>query len=62
MSTITKRQTFWRDHVLAAAAFEGTIAERVVTADKSAADAASGYVVPRSLFKTDLFGACSRHG
>lgn len=25
MSTITKRQTFWRDHVLAAAAFEGTI-------------------------------------
>ena len=27
MSTITKRQTFWRDHVLAAAAFEGTIVE-----------------------------------
>jgi len=24
MSTITKRQTFWRDHVLAAAAFDGT--------------------------------------
>jgi len=27
MSTITKRQTFWRDHVLAAAAFEGTIVQ-----------------------------------
>lgn len=25
MSTITKHQTFWRDHVLAAAAYEGTI-------------------------------------
>jgi len=27
MSTITKRQTYWRDHVLAAAAFDGTIVE-----------------------------------
>ena len=27
MSTITKRQLYWRDHVLAAAAFEGTIVE-----------------------------------
>ena len=27
MSTITKRQTYWRDHVLAATAFEGTIVE-----------------------------------
>jgi len=27
MSTITKRQRYWRDHVLAAAAFEGTIVE-----------------------------------
>ncbi|MFK8077442.1 MAG: hypothetical protein AB8B84_12720 [Granulosicoccus sp.] len=27
MSTITKRQTYWRDHVLAAAAFNGTIVE-----------------------------------
>ena len=27
MSTITKRQIYWRDHVLAAAAFDGTIVE-----------------------------------
>jgi len=27
MSTITKRQTYWRDHVLAAAVFKGTIVE-----------------------------------
>ena len=27
MSTITKRQTYWRDHVLAAAAFDGTIVQ-----------------------------------
>ena len=27
MSTITKRQTYWRDHVLAAAAFYGSIVE-----------------------------------
>jgi len=27
MSTITKRQSYWRDHVLAAAAFEGTIVQ-----------------------------------
>lgn len=27
MSTITKRQTYWRDHVLAAAAYDGTIVE-----------------------------------
>ena len=27
MSTITKRQTYWRDHVLAAAAFDGSIVE-----------------------------------
>ena len=27
MGTITKRQTYWRDHVLAAAAFDGTIVE-----------------------------------
>ena len=27
MRTITKRQTYWRDHVLAAAVFDGTIVE-----------------------------------
>lgn len=27
MSSISKRQTYWRDHVLAAAAFNGTIVE-----------------------------------
>lgn len=27
MSNITKRQSYWRDHVLAAAAFDGTIVE-----------------------------------
>ena len=27
MSNITKRQTYWRDHVLAATAFDGTIVE-----------------------------------
>ena len=27
MSTIIKRQTYWRDHVLAAAAFDGTTVE-----------------------------------
>ena len=27
MSTITKRQSYWRDHVLAAATFDGTIVE-----------------------------------
>jgi len=27
MSTITKRQSYWRDHELAAAAFDGTIVE-----------------------------------
>lgn len=27
VSTITKRQSYWRDHVLAAAAFDGTIVE-----------------------------------
>jgi len=27
MSTITRRQSYWRDHVLAAAAFEGTIVQ-----------------------------------
>lgn len=27
MGTITKRQTYWRDHVLTAAAFDGMIVE-----------------------------------
>jgi len=27
MSTITKRQSYWRDHVLGAAAFDGTIVQ-----------------------------------
>ena len=27
MSTITERQSYWRDHVLAAASFDGTIVE-----------------------------------
>jgi len=27
MSTITKRQSYWRDHVLAAATFDGTIVQ-----------------------------------
>ena len=41
---------------------EITITERVVTADKGTANTASGYVIPGSLLKADLFGPCSRHG
>ena len=51
MSTISKRQAYWRDHVLAAAAFDGTIVQYAALHDLKTKDI---YQWKTALSKRDL--------
>jgi len=54
---ITKRQKFWRDHVFAAAAFNGTIVEYAKSQNLKTKDICQWKTMPFSLSSTINRGA-----